>query len=96
MLGGMNSNPATGLIPMAYLVTVTWAVMHSNKRWKTLLYTILGLAGTFAVFAAAAAIWPELAGVLGTLAAIPSLLISGLIAINHMRANRRAAAPKPR
>jgi hypothetical protein len=31
----MNSNPSSGLVLIAYLVAITWAVTQSNKRWKT-------------------------------------------------------------
>ncbi|MGA9529643.1 MAG: hypothetical protein WBS24_16125 [Terriglobales bacterium] len=92
----MNSAPApSSPLPLAlYLVAVTWAMMQSNKRWITLLWIVAGLAVTLGLFAVAAYIWPDLAGVLGHVAVVPTLLISALAGINHMRGHRRASPPK--
>jgi hypothetical protein len=86
--------PASPLPLVGYLVAVTWAIMNSNKRWITLLWIVGGLALTLGLFALAGLIWPDLAGVLGTVAVIPTLLISALAGINHMRGHRRPSAPK--
>jgi hypothetical protein len=67
----VNNNP---LPLVAYLVAVTWALVNSSKRWMTFLWIVVGLAGSTGVFAVIAAIWPDRAGVLGHVAAIPSLL----------------------
>jgi len=56
---------------------------------------VLGLVATLAVFFVLTLIWPDMGGVLGHLAVIPMYLVSALVGINHMRANRRASAPKP-
>ncbi|MGO9538988.1 MAG: hypothetical protein ACLPN2_00165, partial [Terriglobales bacterium] len=82
------------IAPAAYLVAVTWAILQSDRRWMTLLWVVIGLAATVGVFAGAAAIWPDLAGVLGHVAAIPALLVSALLGINHMRSHRRPQVPK--
>lgn len=59
----------------------------------TILWTVGGLAVSLGLFAGAAAIWPDLAGVLGHVAGIPTLLISALAGISHMRSHRRATPP---
>ena len=82
------------IAPVAYLVAVSWAILQSNRRWMTLLWTVVSLAATVGAFALAGVIWPDLAGVLGHLAAIPSLLVSALVGINHMRSHRRPQVPK--
>jgi hypothetical protein len=86
--------PSSPLAAVAYLIAVTWAMMQSNKRWMTLLWIVGGFAVTIGLFALASLIWPDLAGVLGAVAVIPTLLISALAGINHMRGHRRASAPK--
>ncbi len=70
-------------------------MVRSNRRWVTLLWIVAGLAVTLGVFAVASVIWPDLAGVLGHVAVIPTLLVSALAGIGHMRGHRRASAPKP-
>jgi hypothetical protein len=84
----------TALAPVVYLVVVTWAILQSNRRWMTLLWIVVSLAATVGAFALAGAIWPDLAGVLGHAAAIPSLLISALVGVKHMRSHRRPSVPK--
>jgi hypothetical protein len=93
----MNAAPApSSPLPLAaYLVAVTWTMVQSNKRWMTLLWIVAGLAVTLGLFVVAAYVWPEMAGVLGHVAVIPTLLVSALAGINHMRSHRRATAPKP-
>jgi hypothetical protein len=92
----MNAAPApSSPLPLvAYLVAVTWAMVQSNKRWMTLLWIVAGLAVTLGLFVAASLIWPDMAGVLGHVAVIPTLLVSALAGINHMRSHRRQAVPK--
>lgn len=92
----MNATPppSSPLALVAYLVAVTWAIMQSNKRWMTVLWIVSGLGVTLGLFALAAAIWPDFAGVLGHVAVIPTLLISALAGINHMRSHRRPSPPK--
>lgn len=90
--------PSSPLPVAAYLGAVTWAMVQSNKRWMTLLWIVAGLAVMLGLFAAASLIWPDMAGVLGHVAVIPTLLVSALAAINHMRSHRRQTttkAPKP-
>jgi hypothetical protein len=82
------------IAPVPYLVVVTWAILQSTRRWMTLLWIVVSLAATVGVFALAGAIWPDLAGVLGHVAAIPSLLISALVGVNHMRSHRKPSVPK--
>jgi hypothetical protein len=81
------------IAPIFYLLAVAWAIQHSARRWMTLLWVVVGLGATLGVFILAGAIWPDLAGVLGHLAAIPSLLVSALFGIHHMRSHRRPEAP---
>jgi hypothetical protein len=91
----MNASPTSPLPLVAYLASVTWAVMQSNRRWMTLLWIVAGLAVTLGSFAVAGLVWPDLAGVLGHVAVIPTLLISALAGIGHMRRHRRTPATKP-
>jgi hypothetical protein len=84
----------TPIAPAVYLVVVTWGILQSNRRWMTLLWIVVGLAATLGVFAGLAAIWPDRAGALGHTALIPSLLVSALVGVNHMRSHRRPSAPK--
>jgi len=87
--------PPSSPVPLiAYLVAVTWALMHSSKRWMTLLWIVGSLAVMLSLLYAASLIWPDLAGTLGYVAAIPTLLVSGLAGINHMRTHRRPDVPK--
>ena len=82
------------IAPVVYLIVVTWSILQSNRRWMTLLWIILGLAVTLGVFAGLAAVWPDRAGVLGHTAAIPTLLVSALLGVNHMRSHRRPQVTK--
>jgi hypothetical protein len=82
------------LAPVAYLIVVTWAMLQSNRKWMTLFWVVAGLAATLGAFAGAAAIWPDLAGVFGHIAVIPTLLVSALLGVNHMRSHRRPQVPK--
>jgi hypothetical protein len=84
----------TPIVFIVYLVVVAWAIVESNRRWMTLLWIVVSFAATVGVFAGAAAIWRDLAGVLGHTAALPSLLVSALTGVNHMRSHRRLSAPK--
>jgi hypothetical protein len=82
-------------IPLAlYLLAVAWAIQNSAKRWVTLLWIIVGLGATLGVFFVLASIWPDTADVLGHVAVIPTLLVSALAGITHMRSHRRPAPPK--
>ena len=87
--------PSSPLPLAAYLVAVTWAMVQSNKRWMTLLWIVAGFAVTLGLFTVAAYIWSDLAGVLGHVAVIPTLLVSALAGIEHMRSHRRPTVPKP-
>lgn len=87
----MNS----GLPGLLYLFAVGWSIWQSNKRWMTVLWIVAGLAATLCVFFVLSLLWPDLAGVLGHAAVIPTLLVSALAGINHMRSHRRMSAPKP-
>ena len=57
--------------------------MQSNKRWKTVLFTIVGLAGTLAAFYVLSLIWPYASDVLGHAVLIPMLLVSAFVAITN-------------
>jgi hypothetical protein len=79
----------TLITAVVYLALVTWAIIKSNRRWMTLLWTLVGLAATLGSFAGAALIWPDRTEMFGHMALIPSLLISALIGVNHMLSNPR-------
>ena len=82
---------------MAYLVAVVWAVMESNNRWMTFLWTTGSLVAVIGVLWILSLIWPFAASILGDVAAILGLVISGFVGLNHMRAHRRKppGAPQP-
>ncbi len=80
---------------LVYLTLVIWAITQSTKRWITLLWIISSIAVTIGVFWLLSLMLPYGAAILGHVALPVSMLISGLIGVNHMRANRRISAPKP-
>jgi hypothetical protein len=84
----------TLITPMVYLALVTWAIIKSNRRWMTLLWTVAGLVATLGLFFGATEIWPDLTEVLGHIALIPSLLISALVGVNHMLSHPRQSGGK--
>jgi hypothetical protein len=82
------------ITPVAYLALVTWAVIKSNRRWMTSLWTVASLAGSVSLFTGAAQIWPDLTKMFGHMALIPSLLVSALVGVNHMQSHPRPSLGK--
>jgi hypothetical protein len=72
------------ITPAVYLALATWAIVESNRRWMTVLWIVIGLTATLALFAGAAEIWPDLAEVFRHVALIASLLVSTLVGVNDM------------
>jgi hypothetical protein len=60
----------------------------------TLLWAVAGLVATLGLFFGATEIWPDLTGVLGHVALIPSLLVSALVGVNHMQSHPRQSDGK--
>ena len=89
-----REEPTTLITPLVYLALVTWAIIQSDRRWMTLLWTVVGLAATLGLFAGAAEIWPDLTEMFGHMALIPSLLISTLVGVNHMQSHPRPSGGK--
>jgi hypothetical protein len=84
----------TGVIPALFLGALAWGIVISGKRWWTILWFVVSFAATLGAFVIAGAIWPDLAGVLGHAALIPTLVISGFVGLTHARANRAPSPPE--
>lgn len=78
---------------MVYLMVVVWSIFQSGKKWMTALWVIISLAAVIGIFAALALVWPYESGVLGHLAIPAGMLVSAMVAVNHMRAHRKMKAP---
>lgn len=89
------NNSSSGFGGLLYIAVVVWSLLESSKRLMTAVWIVVSLFLTLGVFFVMSLIWPELAGVLGHVAAIVCFLVSALVGLNYMRAHRRPSIPKP-